>query len=84
MIVASSPRLSSRFIPQACRLLSEGGGVIHFYTFTSEESPREAVLENVRRSVECAGRRVVRVEAVKDVRPVAPREWQLAIDIRVA
>ncbi|MBS7622497.1 class I SAM-dependent methyltransferase family protein [Candidatus Bathyarchaeota archaeon] len=83
-VIMNLPADSDRFIPQACRLLSEGGGVIHFYTFTSEESPREAVLENVRRSVECAGRRVVRVEAVKDVRPVAPREWQLAIDIRVA
>jgi tRNA (guanine37-N1)-methyltransferase len=83
-VIMNLPADSERFIPQACMLLSKGGGIIHFYTFISEESPRESVLENVKRSIESAGRVIMRIEAVKAVRPVAPRVSQLAIDIKVA
>ncbi|MEM3004555.1 MAG: class I SAM-dependent methyltransferase family protein, partial [Candidatus Bathyarchaeia archaeon] len=83
-VVMNLPADSERFIPQACRLLSGGGGIIHFYTFISEESSQEYVLENLRKSVEGTGKEIVRIEAVRAVRPVAPREWQLAVDVRVA
>jgi len=83
-VIMNLPADSSRFIPQACRLLKAEGGIIHFYTFVSEETPRESVLERIRKEIESAGRKVASIEATRTVKAVAPREWQLAIDIKVS
>jgi len=83
-VIMNLPADSMRFIAQACRFLKPEGGVIHFYTFVSGKVSRETTLELIREKVESSGRTVVAIEAIRAIRAVAPREWQFAIDVRVA
>lgn len=83
-VIMNLPADSARFIPEACRFLRAEGGTIHFYKFVSEETPRESILESIQKEIERSGRKVVSIDIARDVKAVAPREFQLAIDIRVA
>jgi len=83
-VIMNLPERSLMLIPESCSFLKPEGGVIHLYTFASEGVSRENLSVLIRERVESAGRRLVAIEAVRTVKAVAPRQWQLAYDIRVA
>ena len=83
-VIMNLPTESIAFIPQACSLLKHEGGIIHFYTFVSEQLSHEAIIENLKEKIESASRNVVEILVIRTVKGIAPREMQLAIDVRIA
>jgi tRNA (guanine37-N1)-methyltransferase len=83
-VIMNLPLESLAFIPRACNLLKREGGIIHFYAFVSDKFSREALLEIFKEKIESASRNIVGIEAIRIVKGIAPREWQLAIDVRIA
>ncbi|MGQ9542951.1 MAG: class I SAM-dependent methyltransferase [Candidatus Bathyarchaeia archaeon] len=83
-VIMNLPERSLEFIGNACRFLTPMGGYIHLYTFITEGTTEESLLEVVRGRILEAGRRVVSTETLRRVKAVAPREWQLVADIKVA
>jgi tRNA (guanine37-N1)-methyltransferase len=83
-VIMNLPMESLVFIPRACKILRREGGVIHFYAFVSEKLSREAILKIMKEKIESACRSIVRIEATRIVKGIAPREWQVAIDVRIA
>ena len=82
-VIMNLPQKSLMLIPQSCSFLKPKGGVVHLYTFAPDGLPREALPETIREEVESAGRRLVAM-VTRTVKTVAPRQWQLAYDIRIA
>lgn len=83
-VIMNLPTESIAFIPQACNLLKHEGGIIHFYAFVSEGVSHEVILEIMKEKIESASRKIVGIDAIRTVKGIAPREWQLAIDVRIA
>jgi len=83
-VIMNLPMESLVFIPRACNILKREGGVIHFYAFVSEKISREAILKILKEKIESTSRSIVGIEATRIVKGVAPREWQVAVDVRIA
>jgi tRNA (guanine37-N1)-methyltransferase len=82
-IIMNLPKESLPYITQACDFLRPEGGLIHFYTITSEKASAEAIVSLLKARVENSGRTVKAIKFMRDVKTVAPREKQLAIDLEV-
>lgn len=78
-VIMNLPASSLDYLDVAATLLKRDGGIVHLYLFAKEDplqNAREilaAKLDNLVRSYEVRNARIVK--------PVAPREWQVALDI---
>lgn len=79
-VIMNLPKKGSEFIDTACKAVKPEGGVIHFYEFASDEDVAGKAVEDFRRAVEKVGRKVREIKTVKLVKPIAPRESQIAVD----
>jgi tRNA (guanine37-N1)-methyltransferase len=83
-LIMNLPGDALNFIDVACSSLSKGGGVIHFYTFESAETPHEAASGKLKQQIEASGRKLESMLAVRTVKEVAPYRFQVAVDARVS
>ncbi len=76
-IIMNLPGLSHMFIRNAAKLISDEGGIIHYYRFsqTSTEPLHELISEVVR-----YGRRIVKILGVRRVLEVSPTKKLYVID----
>jgi tRNA (guanine37-N1)-methyltransferase len=81
-IIMNHPSASKDFIKDACKALQPSGGIIHYYTFTSENWEADSRSE-VEDGVETTDYVTERVLGIRKVREVAPMKWQVAVDLRV-
>ena len=82
-LIMNLPGEALSFVDVACSSLSEKGGVIHFYSFESDENPHEAASGKLKRQIEASGRKLKSILAVRTVKEVAPCRFQVAVDARV-
>lgn len=80
-VIMNLPGKALEFVDVACRALKPEGGVIHYYGFEEEPEALENAIEELKRVVLASGRSVEKVLDSRFVRPVAPREWQIALDV---
>jgi len=78
------PGEAKGFIDAAVDALSEEGGVIHYYEFTSRQGQMEDLVNTFRSAVEFQGRKVREFKFCRSIREVAPNRVQIAIDAHVA
>jgi tRNA (guanine37-N1)-methyltransferase len=81
-VIMNLPETASEFVDVACQALKTDGGMIHFYSFTSDSDMVENVQRVFVQKVEASGRRVEAVQ-FKFVRETAPHEHQLVLDALV-
>ena len=74
------PGEAKGFIEAAVDALSEEGGVIHYYRFTSRQRQMEDLVNTFRSAVEFQRRKVREFEFCRPIREVAPNRVQIAID----
>jgi len=82
-VIMNLPGSSGIFLNTACKALKGRGGVVHYYQFAEGGSALEAAVQDFRRGVEQAGRRVKGISTVRRVVATAPREWQVGIDANI-
>jgi tRNA (guanine37-N1)-methyltransferase len=81
-VIMNLPGEAENYIDVACRAIKSGGGIIHYYQFSTSESADEAI-ESLNRGVEASSRNVVKILGSRKVRPSAPREWQVVVDAQI-
>jgi len=79
-VIMNLPGSAFDFVSEACSSLAEKRGIIHFYSFESDERPTEKASERLRECVERTGRRVRSILATRVVKTVAPYRLQVAVD----
>jgi tRNA (guanine37-N1)-methyltransferase len=79
-VVMNLPGDAVSFIDEACTSLKKGGGVVHFYSFESAETPAQAATAKLEEAIRGAGRKMKLVLATRVVKAVAPYRVQVAVD----
>lgn len=82
-VIMNHPSQSKNFLATACLALKQGGGIIHFYTFSQDKDSEEKAQHELRQGVEPAGFNLTRIREIRKVREVGPFTWQIAIDAEV-
>ncbi len=81
-VIMNLPHAAFGFLSEALIVLSEAGGVIHYYDIRSENEFTDAA-EGVREAIEQRGRTVEELH-LKKVRSYAPHRYIVVLDIKVA
>ncbi len=81
-VIMNLPENASEFVGTACKAIGKSG-VIHYYTFKRGPDALREAEEEVSSAVKREGRAAAVVETPHRVRETAPREWQIAVDLRV-
>lgn len=82
-IIMNLPAESAKFVGVACELIKPSGGILHYYAFSEENDPIEAVRNELHQSVASSGREVVEFLLARRVRSTGPRQWQVGVDARI-
>jgi tRNA (guanine37-N1)-methyltransferase len=82
-VIMNLPGKALDFVDVACSGLKERGGVIHFYSFESAETPHEVASAKLKERIEASGRELKSTSAIRTVKEIAPYRFQVAIDARV-
>ncbi|MBS7626179.1 class I SAM-dependent methyltransferase family protein [Candidatus Bathyarchaeota archaeon] len=83
-VIMNLPERSLEFLGDACRFLKPGGGIIHIYIFINEKVSEGLLLQEIHSRVCEVGRKVVSVESFRRFKEVAPKEWHVVADVKVA
>lgn len=83
-VIMNLPTQAYEYLDAACQALRREGGVIHYYEFTEEAFNLEAPKERLSKRLQELGRRVLGITYAGRVKQVAPRNWQIVIDVAVA
>jgi len=83
-VIMNLPGKALDFVDVACSSLKRGGGVIHFYSFESADSAREAASGKLKDRIESSGKELRSILAARIVKEIAPYRVQVAVDARVA
>ena len=82
-VIMNLPHSAIEFIDSAVQALKPTGGVIHFYSITSDTQSLETLTKTVvTRIAQC--NRSAEVIFTRTVRPAAPHEFQVVIDLQVS
>ncbi|MEM3430362.1 MAG: class I SAM-dependent methyltransferase family protein [Candidatus Bathyarchaeia archaeon] len=83
-VIMNLPERSLEFLGDACRFLKPIGGIIHIYIFTDEKVSEGLILQKILSRISEVGRKVVSVESFRRFKEVAPKEWHVVADVKVA
>ncbi|MEM1537616.1 MAG: class I SAM-dependent methyltransferase family protein [Candidatus Nezhaarchaeales archaeon] len=83
-VIMNLPTQAYDYLDAACSALKKEGGIIHYYEFTREAFNLEASKERLSKRIQELGRKVLGVIYAGRVKQVAPRTWQIVIDVKVA
>jgi tRNA (guanine37-N1)-methyltransferase len=78
-IIMNLPASSLAFLDVASEILKPGGGMIHLYVFATDEPSTNA--EKTFREAANKLFKHYEIRAMLIVKPVAPKEWQVALDV---
>lgn len=82
-VIMNLPGSAESFIDVACRAIKAGGGIIHYYQFSSSPEAMDEAVNTLEKGVEANSRKVNKLLECKKVRPSAPREWQIVVDAKI-
>ena len=79
-VIMNLPERAIEFIDVACKALKSAGGVLHYYGFEAEPDALGRAREKLSRAVSRTRRVIEEFAGLRLVRPIAPHEWQVAVD----
>lgn len=82
-VIMNLPQNAFDYLDAASGAISPSGGVIHFYGITTESRSLETLCDEVIAQLGKFGRKAT-VSGTRIVRPFAPHEFQVVIDLHVA
>lgn len=81
-VIMNLPEKAIEFVDAACEAIRSTGGIIHFYSFMKAHDSLETIHSSLAGAVNKNGRRMGLVFS-RPVRPTAPYEWQVVLDVRI-
>ncbi|MFX1301698.1 MAG: class I SAM-dependent methyltransferase family protein [Promethearchaeota archaeon] len=82
-VIMNLPHNAFDYLDAAATAISSSGGVIHFYGITTESRSLEMLCDEVIAELGNFGRKAT-VSSTRIVRPFAPHEFQVVIDLQIA
>lgn len=82
-VIMNLPSESIKYVDAALNALQDGGGVVHFYAFTSRNETIDHVVDSVRTEVERHGKKIRSLLHASVLKEVAPNRIQIAMDLDV-
>lgn len=82
-VIMNLPERAIEFIDIACKALKLVGGVLHYYGFETEPDALGKAREKLNGAISRTSRNVEEFTSQRRVRPTAPHEWQVALDVFV-
>ncbi len=82
-VIMNLPHTAFDYLDAAATAISPSGGIIHFYGITTESRSMETLCDEVIAELGNLGREAT-VTGTRIVRPFAPHEFQVVIDLQVA
>ncbi|HYY92501.1 MAG TPA: class I SAM-dependent methyltransferase family protein [Candidatus Dormibacteraeota bacterium] len=82
-VIMNHPSAARDFVDSACDALSTRGGVVHYYSFASGDTPEVEARKELETALKSSNHSIHRLLGVRKVREVAPVKWQIAIDAEV-
>ncbi|MFX1519276.1 MAG: class I SAM-dependent methyltransferase family protein [Promethearchaeota archaeon] len=82
-VIMNHPVAADKFIDVACKALKKEGGILHFYDFFKTEELEQPVEKHVISLLMKSSRQVEKILTKRIVRPIAPHNYQVAIDFKV-
>lgn len=83
-VIMNLPSAAKEFVDVACKALHTDGGVLHYYTFADGLDYPEKALGELEQALSSCSWRLKTKIGVRAVRGVAPMQWQVVVDARVA
>lgn len=80
-VIMNLPKSSELFLDAARYALKPSGGMIHLYTFRREEENLERKVEKIKEKLREAGFESFKIDLIKKVREIGPREYNEVLDI---
>lgn len=81
-VIMNLPHNAFDYLDAAAAAISSSGGIIHFYGITAESRSLEKLCDEVIAELGNSGRKAT-VSSTRIVRPFAPHEFQVGIDLQV-
>lgn len=82
-VIMNHPSESRNFISSACTALSNGIGILNYYTFAHGADSNAIATNELATGVTAAGAKVMKIFDIRKVRETAPFTWQIAVDAEV-
>ena len=82
-VIMNLPQNAFDYLDAAATAISSSGGIIHFYGVTTESQSLDTLCDEVITELGTFGRKAT-VVGTRTVRPIAPHEFQVVIDLQVA
>lgn len=83
-VIMNLPSKALDYIDVACKGLRTSGGIINYYAFEAQPKALEKAQVRLKKAILKTGKDVKRFINSRFVRPKAPYEWQIAIDVLVS
>ena len=80
-VIMNLPAEAVSYVDVACKALKPEGGVIHYYGFSAEPNPLDKVKERFSGAMVKTGRTIKEILKMRLVKPTAPHEWLVAVDV---
>ena len=81
-VIMNLPSKSLEYIDVACEIM-KSEGILYFYFFSPEESPKEEMIEKLRIELQKNNRKIGKIIDYRRVRDSAPREIQACLEISI-
>ena len=82
-VVMNLPEKAIEYIDLACKAIKSKGGIMHYYEFTDNLDPLEAVRVRLTEAISQANRKLKKIRWTRVVRATAPFTWQVVVDARI-
>jgi len=82
-VIMNLPEKAIEYVVVACQALRAEGGVMHYYEFSSEPNPMEAVKVRLAEAVKKADWAISKVLSARVVRETAPFTYQVVVDAQI-
>jgi len=82
-VIMNLPERAIEYVDVACEAIRSGGGIMHYYEFTSAPNPLETAKVRLIEAMKRTNREVKEVLLARIVRATAPFTWQVVVDAEI-
>jgi tRNA (guanine37-N1)-methyltransferase len=82
-IIMNLPGSAFNYLKDACKFISDRGGIIHYYQFVKNETKNDQIINTIANEIDLANREVKKILFAKKIKQVSPSKSQIAIDIKI-
>jgi len=83
-VIMNHPLEARKYVDAACSALASEGGVLHYYTFVKEPDVIQKAVEELRSALKKTRFKNMELLFARKVRPIASREWQVGLDVKLS